>query len=509
MPRVDSTRRATLLDVAPHRGHGGGLCRGQEPESRPSAGPAPEVTTQEWTEWTEGLASRDSVNPFMLAAHESLRASFAAARIIDCGARAWTTKTDEPAVLQRVIYAVAGFDPSQTFVEVPNAKPPVRVVYGQGLGVRGLESLDVAARGEMCVGDAKTQAAKGTDVEVQEQLKNEFRRALGNPFRDESSFAVKGGVVTADVWSPWNGVMFAAVRNNAESPATVPAFVSSLKARGAKAVLLVDDLGAQLTSGPVSSSRRDLFQGPPLELPSALFITIEAAKALGVASGVPIARLLDSAGEAARVTTTTRSRLRVSVRYRVDDVDVPNVVARVGSQTSEYVLLSASGGGNGHAVAQLLAATKLLARTQSARRSVVVAIVSGADLEMGGQAWLLENAPVPLGQIVAAIHLSSKTPREGEDVPGLLEVVKAARASPDLQSAVVDAFERNGLPLNEATNDGEVRRAVDAYAARGIPAIGLLLTAGSFDDGLAAARTAAAVTRDFAEREGRPALPAN
>jgi hypothetical protein len=71
----------------------------------------------------------------------------------------------------------------------------------------------------------------------------------------------------------------------------------------------------------------------------------------------------------------------------------------------------------------------------------------------------------------------------------------------------VDALTRNGLARNDATRCREAQRAVDAYVGRGIPAVGLLATAGSFEDGLGAARVAAELARALADREGRPSLP--
>ena len=117
--------------------------------------------------------------------------------------------------------------------------------------------------------------------------------------------------------------------------------------------------------------------------------------------------------------------------------------------------------------------------------------------------------PLPLGKIVAAVHLAAIEGGVGDPPPsGSVQLLTATRGSQDLQALAVETLRANGCGSIAATKCANAQRALDAYAAKGIPSIGLLATGETMDDGLVLARAAAALARVLAEREGRPGLPA-
>jgi hypothetical protein len=278
-----------------------GLAAGQEPQSRPASRASAEPTAAVWQEWMEGLTPKQNVDVFAEAEYAVGAAGFTAARMIDCGARPFDIKGEKPSLLRRVPYVVAGFDPKLTYVEVSNTSPPVRVPYGKGFGARGVESLDVTGLGEMCLGDAKSQKADGGDeVDVDPELMQKILEALlkggSEPIRIDAT-----KLTTKAAWDPRNRVLLTAVRNNSATPAAVPRFARGLKARGAKAVLLMDNEGADATSSPAAVMRRDRYRRPITEDPPALFLTVAAGKTIGHAAGVPVGVLLDSSEEPQRI----------------------------------------------------------------------------------------------------------------------------------------------------------------------------------------------------------------
>ena len=141
------------------------------------------------------------------------------------------------------------------------------------------------------------------------------------------------------------------------------------------------------------------------------------------------------------------------------------------------------------------------------RRPVVVAIASRPDSSLGGLDWLLSNPPVPLPKIVAAVHVGVAESPAGTEIPGNVEIVTAGRSSPELRARALDALGKAGFAGTFANESPNFRRAVDAWVDKGIPAIGLAVPAGTFEDGLVAARVAAALTRALQDLESRPVLP--
>jgi hypothetical protein len=478
----------------------------QDPESRPATRPAGEPTAAEWQEWMEGLAPKPGADDFLRAEYERSAAGFTATRLKDCGATPIEIKGEKPSFLQRVLYTVAGFDPKQTFVQATRPSGG-KIEFGNGFGVRGVESLDVAGIAEMCVGDAKSQKTEGSEDAIDPEVMRKILEGFLN-----------GGPITIDatklqnvvrVWDPKNRVVLTAVKNNDQNPASVPRFARGLKGRGARAVVLIDDRGAAATSGPPGVSRRDRYRHPNAEDPPALFVTEQAAKKLGDWAGVPIDLILSPGGGAGGpALDATRSELRVSVKYRKLDVDIPNVVGKLGSGSGEFVLVSAPGGGSGNLAAALLATTRLLSgMPPPARRSVIVAVHSRPELPAGGQDWFLGHPLLPLGRIVAAVHLAAIDGAFDSSQSGSVQLLSAARGSQDLQALAAEALRANGGAAVAAGKSTDAQRAVDAYVSRGIPAIGLLATGETMEDGLALARVASALARALADREARPAAP--
>jgi hypothetical protein len=249
----------------------------------------------------------------------------------------------------------------------------------------------------------------------------------------------------------------------------------------------VDDAGAGMTSGPSAITRKDRFRRPAREDPPALFLTNRAATSLNWGESV-----------------------KVSVAYRAKEIVIPNAVGRIGAESGECVLLSCNAGGIGHATAVVLAATKMLSNMpEPTRRPIVVAIAAKPELEPGGLDWLIAHLPVPVSKILAAVHVDGTDLHGGEQIPGFAEILPATRACVELRTAALDALGQNGFPGHTATACPEAQRFVDAYLNRGIPAIGLQVTPGTFDEGIAAARAVAALTRALAARESRPVLPAS
>jgi hypothetical protein len=419
-------------------------------------------------------------------------------------------KTGKAPLLQRVPYVVAGFDPKQTFIHATRPSGG-KIEFGNGFGVRGVESMDVAGIAEMCVGDAKSQKAEGADDGFDQELLDKILEAF-----------LKGGTIEIDasklnamrLWDPKGRVLLTTVRNHGDNPASVPRFARGLKARGARAVVLIGDRGAAATSGAPEVTRRDRYRRPPAEEPPALFLTQQAAKKLGDWAGVPIDLILspeDAGSGALPRIDQARSELRVSVRYRSKDLDLPNVLGRLpGTDPSEAVLVSAPAGGSGHTAAALLAATKVLATIPAqARRPILLVVHSRPELQLGGHDWFLGHPPIPLAKIVAAVHLGeSEGPGEGDvPAPGAVQLLKAKRASQDLEVLAAEAFRANGLAPSPAGKCPNAQRAVDAYAARGIPAIGLLATGETIEDGMMVARVAGALARTLADRDSRPSAP--
>jgi hypothetical protein len=287
-------------------------------------------------------------------------------------------------------------------------------------------------------------------------------------------------------------VVLATSYNEWDDRSMVPWFARRLKISGAAAVLCVDDAGVRQTVAPLATVRKDRFRRPAKENPPALFLTSGAAN-----------------------TLAKSARVRVSVRHLTREIAIPNVVGRLGPPSGECVLLCAPAGGSGYSAAVLVAAAKMLSRSPSGRRQVIVAIMSRPDLQPGGLDAFLAHPPVPHAKISAAVCLDEREypdrwprPSARAAIPGSLEVAQPGRASPELLTEVLEALGRNGFAGNEATVLDGGRAAVEACVAREIPAIGLLVTPGSVNDGLAAARAAADLVRALADREGRLSLPA-
>jgi hypothetical protein len=475
-----------------------GLVAGQDPASRPASTasrPAAPISDAEWNEWMSELAETATKDVFAAAENAVSISLHEARRLVECGAKPIEVKGQQASFLQPVSYVVAGFDPARTVLEVQGGGH--RVEYGKGFGVRGVEGLDVSAKGEICAGDAKTGKLDPLAViGIQKPGSKEIIKIPWDP-------------------NPKDRITFVVVKNSDAKAGTMPALAGSLKSRGAKAVVIVDDAGVAATSGGSQMFRRDRYRKPPSEDLPALFVTRDVAKTLGAAAGLPVDIVFDPKKFAADLkdpdkhSDAARSDLHLNVRYRMKDLDIPNVVGQIeGAEASEAVLVSAAAGGSGRPAATLLLAARLLASASpKPRRTVILCLFSGADLPMGGEDWFLTHAAAPAPRFVAAIHLAENEPRKVAS-HGAIQLLAPTRSSgQDLQAAAGEVMHQAGHESGAPSAGPHAQAALDVFAGRQVPSIAFLPGDASLEDGIALARIVSDLALQMANRPERPALP--